>query len=304
MNTIKKLLPLLISLLILSSCSNEIESPHPTSNVNTNDNTTVPSLDEHIHSDSEIAMPNNSEELIEKFPLDEIQAPDGTTLFKGDAIGAYDNRICFDTAFVRYAYPLFESTDTSDHLFDWETYEFNENLIKSESTDYFLIKKGDILSNGLVASNTESVFEAMNFSDEAGNIKKGVWLLKSSVEFEGEVTIEGVLYCFPGIPEYIDVQGDLKLYPNPTVDTKILVPYNTVQMPTRIVDPNRNYALIFDGVAFNLGNINEIAVDIKSLFEENDYVYCKVTIDHLRLIYDDDFAGQICYGEIKEVEVL
>ena len=304
MNTIKKLLPLLISLLILPSCSNEIESPHSTNDVITNDNTTAPSPNEHIHSDSETVTQNYSKELIEKFPVEEIQAPDGTTLYKSDAFGAYDDRICFDTSFVRYAYPLFESTDASEQLFDWETYEFNSNMAISESTDYFQIKKGEVLSNGLIASDAITTFSVRNISDEDGNIQKQPFLIKSSIEFEGEVTIEGVLYCFPGIPEYVDVQGDLKLYPNPTVNNSILVPYKMVQMPTRIVDPNRNYALIFDGVAYNLGNINEISVNIKSLFEENDYVYCKVTIDHLQLIYDEDFAGQICYAEIKEVEVV
>lgn len=80
--------------------------------------------------------------------------------------------------------------------------------------------------------------------------------------------------------------------------------YDMVQMPTRVVDPNRNYALIFDGCAFSLGNINDIPVDIKSQFETKDYINAKITINNLRIIYDEDFAGTICCGEIKQVEAI
>lgn len=241
-------------------------------------------------------------QMIEVYPVSEITAPDGETLSKYDAVNIIDNIIMFDCAYVRYANPLFDNTDISPELFNWETYEFNTNITISDNTGYFQLKQGDKLDNGLTVTKTETAFSIMNVADENGDVRQEAMVLSSSAEFAGEATIEGILYCFPGIPEYIDVQGDLKLYPNPTVDNKIFVPYNTVQMPVRVVDPNREYALIFDGCAYNLGNIDTISLNIKDWFETTDYVPCKVTISNIQLIYDDNRMGQMCKGEIKQVE--
>ena len=243
-------------------------------------------------------------DLLDLFPVSDIAAPDGTTLSKYDAIDAYDNRIVFDCGYVRYAKPLFDNTDISPWLFNWDTYEFNNETGESDNTGYFQVKEGQQLDNGLTVSKAETTFSVINVEDDNGNKRKETAVVNSIADFSGEITIEGVLYCFPGTPEYIDVQGDLKFYPNPTADESILVPYDMVQMPTRIVDPNRNYALIFDGCSYSLGNINDVSVNIKSLFETTDYVNAKITVSNIRIIYDDEFAGRICYGELKQVEAI
>lgn len=243
-------------------------------------------------------------ELLDLFPVSDIAAPDGTTLSKYDAIDAYDNRIVFDCGFVRYAKPLFDNTELSPGLFNWDTYEFSNETDISDNTGYFRVTEGQRLDNGLTVSRAETAFSVINVEDDNGNKRKEAAVVNSVAEFSGEITIEGVLYCFPGTPEYIDVQGDLKFYPDSTAGESILVPYDMVQMPTRIVDTNRNYALIFDGCSYSLGNINDVSVNIKSLFETTDYVNAKITVSNLRIVYDDEFAGRICYGELKQVEAI
>ena len=300
----KSVLCIVIPLVFLSSCSKNIIKTETTVDNHTNINCSNQSCTEHNLDSTRETENEGLSELIDSFPVIDISAPDGATLSKYDAIGAYDNRIVFDCGFIRYAKPLFDNTEISPGLFNWETYEFNIGISEADNTGYFQVKEGQRLDNGLAVSKAETTFAVINVEDDNGNKHKETAVVNSVAEFSGEITIEGVLYCFPGIPEYIDVQGDLKFYPNPTADNNILVPYDMVQMPTRVVDPNRNYALIFDGCAFSLGNINDIPVDIKSQFETKDYINAKITINNLRIIYDEDFAGTICCGEIKQVEAI
>lgn len=50
----------------------------------------------------------------------------------------------YDFAFMRYALPYYYDTDTAPELYDFENYEFNEDMINPElDYKYFKVKQGD-----------------------------------------------------------------------------------------------------------------------------------------------------------------
>ena len=142
--------------------------------------------------------------MIEAYPVSEITAPDGETLSKYDAVNIIDNIIMFDCAYVRYANPLFDNTDISPELFNWETYEFNTNITISDNTGYFQLKQGDKLDNGLTVTKTETAFSIMNVAVENCDVRQEAMVLSSSAEFAGEATIEGIQNYVLGIKSSTD----------------------------------------------------------------------------------------------------
>lgn len=246
----------------------------------------------------ETSVDPQTQALIDAFALDSFTAPDGSTVNKSEAVYAGGSEesgvtfaIGFDFSYMRYAEPLFDNTFDNPDLIDWDTLEFNTDIgFLVENTNYFKVKAGDTLENGL------TVESAQYWIGTDGEV------FSSEIILNGELTLEGILYCFAEIPEYIDNQGDLLFFADSTKNHLIPVArgYGIDTTARWMYD---NFAAIYDGQNIHFGNINDISVDIDDLFRDVNYVKAKITMKGVRVMYTENGGGFI-YAEPVDVEVI
>lgn len=236
--------------------------------------------------------------MIDSFALDSFTAPDGSTVSKSEAayaLGTDGNTFAvgFDFSYMRYAKPIFTTTFDDPSLINWETLEFStETYTPVESPDYFKVKTGDTLENGL------TVESAKFWIDSSGE------LYSSEIVFSGNLTLEGVLYCTAGDPDYVDVQGDLIFFADTIKSNLIPVPKDfSVDFTEGHVDTLDKFAASFDGKRIHLGNISEVSVDLSNKFDSGNYIKAKVTMRGMRLMYNEN-GGALIYAEPVSVEKL
>lgn len=267
-------------------------TPQVNNSVDTQNGTQTPS----VTLDPEI------QKVIDKFPLDTFIGFDGKEVKKTDAVGAMQGEdgqityLTYDFAYLRYAKPVWKNTLLNTDVIDWETYEFNDNTEQSISNpNYFSVKKGDVLDNGLSVKKATTVFYPQNV--ESG---LEIWQSRSTVNFEGQLTLSGIMHCVSGDSDYIDMDGDLFFYADPS-DGKLITP--SAENPktaslVSIVDPETKFALLCDGQRFCLGNINEgNVIDLSEVIDSGEYRNATVTLENVRVVFTEG-AGAYVYGTL------
>lgn len=267
----------------------------------TGKNTEEPDSENEKQPEENVEEPNNEnereltvEEVMANFAYDSFTTPDGMEIMLTEAVSQTNNyNLCFDFGYIRYAEPIYSDTDIDPGLYDFENYEFTAEPTAPEDVEYFRVEKGQVLDNGLTVKDASYIMGPWGFA-------------RNSVELEGEITLEGILFCFFEI-EYRYDWDDLIFYPNPTgVAVPDIYCYSPVPTAsevylTRDVDLDNEFAFICDGIDFRLGNINEVG-DI-DWFKDRSLVKAKVTLENLKLEYVAD-AGSFAYATIKNVELL
>lgn len=297
-----------LAALSLAGCSDNSQS------VSSNQSEPESSQSE-VHSSAESAesaaveLDSETLALIESFPLDSFVGYDGNTVGKTEAIAAEKINddvvyLTFDFAYMRYATPIWENTAENPNLVNWDTLEFNtDTSVVLENPEYFKVKAGDVLENGLTVENAESVFYTMNECDEDGNLVKTAMQLKNEIELSGELTLDGILHCVSGDSDYIDADGDLLFFADTSKCSNIPVPSTAnsdIDMITRSVDIAGQFALICDGYRFYLGNINTTTTDLSGIIKQGEYISATVTLDNIRIVFSDG-AGKIVNADIVSV---
>lgn len=235
--------------------------------------------------------------MIDTFSLDSFTAPDGNTVSKSDAVFALGDEehtfaVGFDFSYMRYAKPIFTTTFDDPSLIDWETFELkNEPYAPVEAPNYFKIKAGDILDNGL---KVETAKYWVNASGE---------IYESEIVLNGDLTLDGVLYCIAGDPDYIDAKGDLLFFSDTTKSSLIPTPKDLFDFIDCHINTMDNFAVYFDGKVIRLGNINEVSVDLFDKFDSGNYIKAKITMRGMRLMYNDN-GGAFIFAEPVSVEKL
>ena len=238
------------------------------------------------------------EELIEQFDVDRFTTPDGTEVMLTEATSQMsDLALCFDFAYIRYAFPIYSDTITNPEIYDFENYEFTVDNYIEEVPEYFRVTKGDVLDNGMTVTEAKYVLTPYDVNHAFEN----------SVVLEGECTLEGVLTRCPE-DDYMIAQGDVYFYPNP-VSSAVPDPCNRYSyefgevLLITPVDLYSEFAFVSDGGAFYLGNVHNMDVDIEDWFDDSLYVRVRVTLDGMRLRYSDNFGTQ-GWSTLKSAELL
>ena len=299
---------LLTAALTLSACGTEDKAQPENSSGTTSSTTTGNTPEESSGENSEeiteqqppeVALDEDVLALIQQFDVDSFTAPDGTEVMLTEAVSQMnDFALYFDFAYIRYAFPIYSDTVTDPEIYDFEEFEYKMENYTGERPDYFRVKKGDVLDNGM------TVTEA-NYFITPGNTQHP---FENSAVLEGECTLEGVLYRCPE-DDYMIAQDDVVFYPNP-IDGAVPDPYNPYGYDNfgelyllRGVDLYSEFAFITDGGAFSLGNINDMDSYVKDLFGDSSYIRVKVTLDGMRLRYSDNFGIQ-GWSTLKNAELL
>lgn len=227
------------------------------------------------------------EETLAGFSSDSFTAPDGTEIPLTDATSNMWDSLVFDFAYMRYATPVYSDTVSNPELYDFENYEFTVDQYAEVEAAPFMVKKGDVLDNGLTVA-------------EASYMVAPYGVRMNEVELEGEITLEGLLFCYFE-EEYGFDQDELIFYPDPTSGTVPMIYSPSMMMTSSGVDLYSEFAFVCDSRFFSLGNINDVGS--ADWFSEGSFVRAEVTMENLRLNDNDNF-GTRCHATAKKVELV
>lgn len=185
------------------------------------------------------------------------------------------------TQSIRYARPFFRTTlDMAE--FDPKAFADYEELgdflkegseqfpAADPSKDYFEVKTGDVLENALIATVEPAPIE-------------GYTLLK----LDGKLTMEGVLYLEKEDHDYIFRARDLMFYPDCVENSSI----PTCGDEITICVFSGMQGVSCDGNPYFLGNIDDVDVNEREIFGDNEVVKVKVTVENItfdpeKTVYD------------------
>lgn len=288
--------------LVLNGCnsdpeSNPVSAPSSDNTDNSGD----------TQSTSSVVLDPETIKLIDAFPLDTFVGFDGKEVKKTDAIGAMQGEdgqityLTYDFAYLRYAKPVWKNTLLNADLIDWETFEFNDDTARRISDpNYFSVKAGDVLDNGLSVKNATTIFYPQSVAEESGGSGLEICQSRSSVNFEGQLTLNGILHYVAEDADYVDMGGDLFFYADPS-DGKLITPSKEnikIERLVSIVDPETKFALLCDGQRFYLGNVNEDnVIDLSGVINSGEYRNVTVTLDNVRIVFTQG-VGATVYGTL------
>ena len=231
--------------------------------------------------------------LIEQFEVDSFTGPDGVEVKLTEATSQLNDYILhFDFAYMRYAEPVYSDTIANPDLYDFENFAFTVDENAQVEAKPFKVVKGQTLDNGLTVKEAsyEVSSDSLMYSDG---------FTTTSVELEGEITLEGILFCFFE-EEYGFDQDDVIFYPNPASGTVPMI-YSPYLNTKNGVDLYSEFAFVCDSDFLRLGSVNEIGSS--DWFKDGSYVRVKATLENLQL-HNSDFMGVNCYATLKNVEFL
>ncbi len=258
-------------------------------------------------STSSVVLDPETIKLIDGFPLDTFVGFDGKEVKKTDAVGAMQGEdgqityLTYDFAYLRYAKPVWKNTLLNADLIDWETFEFNDDTARRISApNYFSVKAGDVLDNGLSVKNATTIFYPQRVDGENGGSGLEICQSRSTVNFEGQLTLNGILHYVAEDTDYVDMGGDLFFYADPS-DGKLITPSKEnikMERLVSIVDPETKFALLCDGQRFYLGNVNEgNVIDLSGVINSGEYRNATVTLDNVRIVFTQG-VGATVYGTL------
>ena len=311
-NITKKLSVILaaaVMTVMLSGCNGVSESDpvstpsaNNSGNLSENDPTSTPQAnnDSGTQSDTQttsVTLDPEIQKLIDTFPLDTFIGFDGKEVKKTDAVGAMQleeggtTYLTYDFAYLRYAKPIWKNTLLDKDLMDWDTFEFDEEIeYQIADPNYFKVKAGDTLDDGLSVTKATTTFYPQFVENENGASGLEMWQIRAAIDFEGHLTLSGILHCFAGDTDYIDMDGDLYFYPNPT-NTDVIVPSGgspSMDSIMTVVDAGTKFVLVYDGQRISLGNVNDGSIiDLKGIIDKGEYRNATVTLDNIRVVYND-----------------
>ncbi len=302
---------LLAAALLLSGCAEQRNSPtqemdntfldsvfsNSTDNADGNNASTV------LDGSASYEDPGNSSDWgiesyfkrdVENYPLDYITLPDGSMVSKYEAIGSGGNgSLKFDFTFIRYAKPVFHTTIDEPDLIEWESVESAktihdfkwkvDTLYAIEDPEYFKVKPGDRLKNGLVVKSAEYL---------VGIYGVGRVL---DVSFDGEITLTGVLSYYLGD----EGEGAVFFADSTSQFIPILLPGIDGDVMQAYIAEKQRFAMVFDDTFFSLGNINDI--DLSGTISPGEYKKVRVTLKNITSHYVEGPNRSSC-AELVSVE--
>ncbi|MBD5130144.1 MAG: hypothetical protein HDT43_09495 [Ruminococcaceae bacterium] len=238
------------------------------------------------------------EQLIDGFPLDEITLPDGTVIKKTEAtegLGSADYSILkFDVAVVHYCKPIFQSNLDDPDSFDWENYAFLDPAEEPAESRNVTVRAGDVLENGMTVKTAYTYFEAAQGEQ---------YYKDSRIELEGEQTAEGIIYLREE-DDYGVFKDHLEFYADTAKTDDLPMRYDQYGTSTWThTFPERKVAITSDGDFFDLGDINEINVDVSEIFLDSPFARVKVTFKDPVLRITETASIRVM-AELVDIELL
>lgn len=210
-----------------------------------------------------------------------------------DDISIVDVMLTFDFAYLRYARPYFYA---GEYIEDEE----RETLPEME---WFKVREGDKLDCGLTVKKAEfDMYPVLGWDNST---------YLQTIELDGEITLEGMLFVTTNPNDYASKVGDLNFIADPTKTEGIPVvrlnhDRNKVyENLNRFMHPD--YPEYIESDVYNMwyiGNIDDGNFDESSVFGGDQVVRVKVTLKNVKLDVFDEFAGGGFNGASVTAEIV
>lgn len=224
-----------------------------------------------------------------------IFAEDGETVYVDDE--QISDVLKYDFAYIRYASPFFYA---GEMLTDDEQQEKLNALPKAE---WFKAKPGDKFDCGLtVKSALYERYAVKDPSDTTGTNP----VISNEIEFDGEITLEGVLYTAQSTRDYLTQPGDLIFAPNPVKTSGL--PAAAGEQFNDIY--NVYYGMGSGDIKFVMADIGRNGwiigkadeIDKDEIFGDEDLVPVKVTLTNVKAGGYVNPNMPATYAEIVDIE--
>lgn len=249
-------------------------------------------------------------EIIKKYGILNFVAPDGETVQVTDADEIFDTQeehdeigspgfkfdhynststvLRYDFTYIRYRRPLFYEGEALDDAVEQKMIDDLPEI------KWFKIKAGDKLDCGLTVKKV--VFERFPV-DGSEPIRDNY------IEFDGEVTLEGILFTVKNENDYLVRMNDLTFTPDPTKT-------NGIPEVARQFEPDydigrwmyslEDYVLTDGGATWVVGTVDDIDKD--EIFGDDIVARVKVTLTNIKYggIVSVDLPA--FYAEIVDIE--
>lgn len=281
-----------------STSENSAGASDSSDNTPENSDSVSESAPESTGGEPESAANPQLEMLIKGFTLDEIPLPDGTTLKKTEAVEGFGNPnnsiLKFDVGVMRYAKPVFQTNLDDPESFDWDNYTFKEPIEEPEDDKLVVVRAGDVLENGMTVKSASTCFEMQQGEPGYKDIM---------IELEGEQTAEGVIYLREE-DDYGIYKDHLEMYIDTTKCENLPMRYDQNGPSSwTYTFPDHKVAINIDGCFYDLGDINEMDVDVSEIFLNSPFAKVKVTFKDPVLRTTETTAVQV-RAELVDIEVL
>lgn len=197
----------------------------------------------------------------------------------------------YNFAYIRYCRPLFYAGEVLNE-------SEREELINSiDDVKWFKVKAGDKLDCGLTVK--KALYE--HFPVIYGNPTRDNY-----IEFDGEITLEGVLYTAQSTRDYLTQPGDLIFAPDPAKTRGIPAITNDFSSSSN----NIFYSLGSSGIPFVMSDIGSYGwiigkadeIDKNEIFGDEELVPVKVTLTNVKAGGYTNPDMPTIYAEIVDIE--
>lgn len=257
--------------------------------------------------------------LLNELTVTSFEGPDGVTVQAEDASDIYDSGneifiendpyhgttstvLKYDFAYIRSARPYFYFSEKYPD--DEQDAKLRAESEKLPACEWVKVKAGDKLGCGLTVKSAEYLHNPINYLGNALN--------KMEIEFDGELTMEGILSVNIQDHDYFFSAGDIEFIPD-TIKTEgvPVLPFDYWFTYSGLDDVYRagfgnGYVESDIGSSWLLGNIrdnDDIVTD--EIMGGGDAARVKITLKNIRgLVYNDpiSFPYVHFYAEIEDVE--
>ena len=229
-----------------------------------------------------------NEEILYAIPDDLVKFPNGSYRSKKDAIATGGTtetpELKFDFAVVRFAEAEYRSTLDDPDCYDFETGKGKDDFgIGFSRSKWFMMEEGDVITGDM------SVKSAETYVTWYGGTQK---ISKSSVEFDGTMSIEGIFYY----PNDENAENAVMFFPTPK---------NAWKMPI-IYTPHRRCGwFVTEDEEAIFTDSEEIWINFDVLpdcFKEKQTVKVKAVLKDIVLSYSE--TAQAFYADLESYEIL
>ncbi len=286
----------LLSALLLSACDTTDEnrsdinnsSDMNTSSVESSSSSSAPdnsSSTSESSSETESSSADESSSPAENPPEEpdenSFKAPNGEVLNITDGELVEDGMYKFEHSYIRYTKPIFYNTVDDPDIINWDTMHFSVDFDWSQEADgFFKVKAGDKLENGLTVKSADIYLYHGGFS-------------QSHIEFEGELTLEGIVYRVPE-DVYGSYQDEIIFFVDPAKSTNFPAPIGAFDVVGNWwIDEKSKLAFLGDYAEIRLGNYKEMADDFSGVVERGEFARLKIKIKDLKYKYWDGPGGTL-----------
>lgn len=232
-----------------------------------------------------------SQELLKDEDGDYILDENGIPMMDETTV---DVMLTFDFAYIRYARPYFYA---GKYIEDEEREPLPE-------MKWFKVREGDRLDCGLTVKKAQlDMFPVLGWNHLT---------YLQTIELDGEITLEGMLFATTNPNDYASKVGDLNFIVDPTKTEGIPVVrldhdqnevwYNLNRIMNHDYEPEYIESDVSN--TWYIGNIDDDNFDESSIFGGDELVNVKVTLKNVKLDVFDEFAGGGISGENVTAEIV